>query len=183
MTFTPFAQTAGGQGPAALYRYIRHCLTLRGGKDHDNRHWVWKTVEEAAEALGASPRSVRRWFLKLVKLGWLVREKLAASSWYQAWFYALGPDAPLAHRGGQKGRADAAKVAASYQGSTPPQLNTPQPRQPKQPEQPQRREAIAPPAQAGWPEALPVRDVLAGIEAARRAAGSVLRPARGFAAG
>lgn len=149
--FQAYAATAG-QGPAALYRYIRHCLGLRGGRVIDGTKWIWKTIEEAAEALGASPRSVRRWFTKLVALGWLKREKHAASSWYQAWFYALGDDAPLAHRRGQNGPTDAAKVAASYQGSTPPQSKTVQGRTARTAQQPERKEVIPVPPQQGWPE-------------------------------
>jgi hypothetical protein len=149
--FRPYA-AAAGQGPAALYRYIRHCLGLRGGKVIDGTKCIWKTIEEAAAALGASERSVRRWFLKLVKLGWLKREKHAASSWYQAWFYALGDEAPLAHRGGQKDRTEPAKVAASYQGSTPPQTKTAQGTTARTAEQPKRKEPVPVPPQQGWPE-------------------------------
>jgi hypothetical protein len=177
--FRPYAADAG-QGPAALYRYIRHCLTLRGGKCITGVKWIWKTCAEAAEALGASERSVRRWFQKLVALGWLKREKLAASSWYQAWFYTLGDSAPLSHRGGRPVPTDAAKVAASFQSSTPAQSTTAQGQRGEQPKQPERKEA-APPRQ-GWPELDP-RGAALALEQIRQSVPFLnrRRPAQGFA--
>ena len=66
-----------------------------GGFDHDGHHWVWQNdAREAGEVINRARNTAAKYLDQLVRLGFLVREKLGCQKFgrNRCWYYRPGPE-------------------------------------------------------------------------------------------
>ena len=80
---------------AEIFKEIRRCLRLRGGKTVDGIKWIYKSAQELAELFGVHEKTIRRHLKALVQMGWLKREQLDKRWGKRVYFYVLGDGSPL----------------------------------------------------------------------------------------
>ena len=80
---------------AEIFKEIRRCLRLRGGKTVDGIKWIYKSAQELAELFGVHEKTIRRHLKALVQMGWLKREQLDKRWGKRVYFYVLGEGSPL----------------------------------------------------------------------------------------
>ena len=80
---------------AEIFKEIRRCLRLRGGKTIDGIKWIYKSAQELAELFGVHEKTIRRHLKALVQMGWLKREQLDKRWGKRVYFYVLGEGSPL----------------------------------------------------------------------------------------
>ena len=101
---------------AEIYKEIRRCLRLRGGKVINGVKWIWKTANELAELFGINERTVRRHLKKLIDLGWLARQQWDKRWGKRQFYYTLGEKSPLQpvpDQNGHPARSNADKRSVS----------------------------------------------------------------------
>ena len=71
---------------------------FRGGWiDHDGHQGVWLSAREAAEVINTARNTAAKYLAELVKLKFLVREKLGEAQQFgrnRCWYYRPGPECP-----------------------------------------------------------------------------------------
>jgi len=90
------AVTGSAQSAALLYDICRR-MPLCGGADHGGHHWVWLSAREAGEVINSARNTAAKYLDQLVKLGFLVREKLGQAQQFgrnRCWYYRPGPECP-----------------------------------------------------------------------------------------
>ena len=109
---------------AEIYKEIRRCLRLRGGKTVDGIKWIYKSAQELAELFGVHEKTIRRHLKALVQMNWLKREQLDKRWGKRVYFYVLGEGSPLKPiQSEQDARSKADKRSASKT-STPLPINS-----------------------------------------------------------
>ena len=99
---------------AEIFKEIRRCLRLRGGKTVDGIKWIYKSAQELAELFGVHEKTIRRHLKALVQMGWLKREQLDKRWGKRTYFYVLGDGSPLRPvQQEQNARSNADKRSAS----------------------------------------------------------------------
>ena len=99
---------------AEIFKEIRRCLRLRGGKTVNGIKWIYKSAEELAELFGVHEKTIRRHLKALVQMGWLKREQLDKRWGKRVYFYVLGDGSPLRpNQSEQDVRSKPDKVSAS----------------------------------------------------------------------
>ena len=99
---------------AEIFKEIRRCLRLRGGKTINGIKWIYKSAQELAELFGVHEKTIRRHLKALVQMGWLKREQLDKRWGKRVYFYVLGKGSPLKPiQQEQDARSNADKVSAS----------------------------------------------------------------------
>lgn len=189
-----------GARRAEIFREIRRCLRLRGGRIVSGVKWIWKTAVELAELLGVDEKTIRRDLAYLCEIGWLQREQLQKRWGMRTYHYCLGPDAPLKEpktqpvQCGQVTRTEAGTMPGSnnsstYQKNPPPPPNSPTAQQP-------RTETVVYAAVRGvsgrqeapvavpehWPEPSGVKETLLALENIRNSIPWLTRKPKGFGA-
>lgn len=97
MAYCHLAAVTGSADAAALLYDICRRLPLVGGFDHDGHHWVWLSAREAAEVINTARNTAAKYLAELVKLKFLVREKLGEAQQFgrnRCWYYRPGPKCP-----------------------------------------------------------------------------------------
>ena len=80
---------------AEIFKEIRRCLRLRGGKTVNGVKWIYKSALELSELFGVHEKTIRRHLKALVQMGWLKREQLDKRWGKRTYFYVLGEGSPL----------------------------------------------------------------------------------------
>ena len=63
----------------------------------DGHHWVWLSAREAGEVINRARNTAAKYLDQLVRLGFLVREKLGEAQQFgrnRCWYYRPGPECP-----------------------------------------------------------------------------------------
>ena len=97
MSYCHLAAVTGSADAAALLYDICRRLPLVGGFDHDGHHWVWLSAREAGEVINRARNTAAKYLEQLVRLGFLVREKLGEAQQFgrnRCWYYRPGPECP-----------------------------------------------------------------------------------------
>ena len=97
MSYCHLAAVTGSADSAALLYDICRRLPLVGGFDHDGHHWVWLSAREAGEVINRARNTAAKYLDQLVRLGFLVREKLGEAQQFgrnRCWYYRPGPKCP-----------------------------------------------------------------------------------------
>jgi len=97
MSYCHLAAVTGSADAAALLYDICRRLPLVGGFDHDGHHWVWLSAREAGEVINRARNTAAKYLDQLVRLGFLVREKLGEAQQFgrnRCWYYRPGPECP-----------------------------------------------------------------------------------------
>ena len=97
MSYCHLAAVTGSAESAALLYDICRRLPLVGGFDHGGHHWVWLSAREAGEVIKTCRNTAAKYLAELVKLKFLVREKLGEAQQFgrnRCWYYRPGPECP-----------------------------------------------------------------------------------------
>lgn len=105
-----------GRIPALVVHHIRGWMRYAKHLE-EGRMWIFRTLEQIAEAISCSVSSVRRAIKKLVDEGYIVKKQLLKHKYCRTMYYSVCSDKALRSR--QSEPAEPAKMNTSYKNSNP----------------------------------------------------------------